>query len=344
MENSSVKPKISFCIPTYNRAEIVKTCVEHVLQYEGDDIEVVVSNNGSEDNTLELLTGIKDKRLHVRSNDTNLGFNKNLYEVLKMANGEFCFISSDEDLIAIDKIPELIKFLTETKCVSVLSSLGVHSLYDVDSNSKYEVVIKNTIEDPYFEGNLTESLKACIRKMYMTGIIIRKDAIEFDKFAEITDVYPHIYMLINALKFGDMTATETEFALKSTKAQVSLTRNHGKEINKSDYIHPVSMYYQMKTRFEWVNDITEDEAVRIALYRYICYRHVRFIQSFIEVYFPSDYETKIPREKIMEKVVYYNDLTDELLKDVESSDDCQEKFLKLTRDYIDEIIYDAEFI
>lgn len=340
MENSLVRPKVSFCIPTYNRDFIVKSCVEHILEYKGNDIEVVVSNNGSQDGTLEMLATIKDDRLHVRSNDKNLGFNKNVSDVLKMANGEFCFLLSDEDLISVDKIPELINFLTETKCVSAVSALGLHNIY---SDEEDKLTVPTRDETPYFKGNLTESLKACSRAVYITGIIIKKDIIDFDKLDAITDAYPHIYLLFDSLKYGNMTATETEFALQNAVPRVTHTSKLGDKIDKDDYIHPIARYYQMVARFDWVDEDTEDEAVRIAVYRYLCIRHVRGIHFNLKAAFPSDYKTKIPMDEIGDRVVYYNNLTDEILGEVTSSKECRDKFQKLTREFVEEIIFDEEF-
>ena len=53
---------LSICIPTFNRAEIVYRTVKKCLEYNSDKIEVVVSDNCSDDNTEELLMKIDDKR------------------------------------------------------------------------------------------------------------------------------------------------------------------------------------------------------------------------------------------------------------------------------------------
>lgn len=54
--------KISICIPTYNRANVVYRTVVNCLKCKDEDIEVVVSNNCSEDNTEELLSSTFSKK------------------------------------------------------------------------------------------------------------------------------------------------------------------------------------------------------------------------------------------------------------------------------------------
>lgn len=108
MEN----PVLSFCIPTYNRAQRVYKCVNHILQYPGDDIEVVVSNNASTDDTLAVLSTIKDPRLSVYSNDENI-YGKNWSLVAALAKGVFNAILSDEDVVLLENLHKIIKFLKE---------------------------------------------------------------------------------------------------------------------------------------------------------------------------------------------------------------------------------------
>lgn len=56
-----IKPYLSICIPTYNRSEVLKESLMQLLKYEGDDIEVVISDNCSPDNTEEVVRGLQIK-------------------------------------------------------------------------------------------------------------------------------------------------------------------------------------------------------------------------------------------------------------------------------------------
>lgn len=108
----SERPVLSFCVPTWNRAQIVYNCIKHILSYEGDDIQVVVSNNASTDNTLELLNSIHDSRLKIYSNDKNINI-LNWPFVVSHADGEWAALMSDEDIVCIQNIPHYLKMLRE---------------------------------------------------------------------------------------------------------------------------------------------------------------------------------------------------------------------------------------
>ena len=108
-------PKISFCIPTYNRGNKVFELVKNILQYEENDIEVLVLDNFSTDNTIELLTKIDDSRFRLVRNEKNLGGIQNPYKALSIGNGSFCFLCLDKDFINHQFIYELIQRLEKEK-------------------------------------------------------------------------------------------------------------------------------------------------------------------------------------------------------------------------------------
>lgn len=112
--------KISICIPTYNRANVVYRTVVNCLKCKDEDIEVVVSNNCSEDNTEELLSSIKDNRFKYFKNKYNNGTN-NLISVLTYATGDYLILTSDEDEVVFEGL-EKIKPILEKENPALLKA------------------------------------------------------------------------------------------------------------------------------------------------------------------------------------------------------------------------------
>jgi len=142
VEESMKKPIISFCIPTYNRAKRVLKCVTHILQYRGDEIEIVVSSNASNDNTLELLEEITDKRLKVYSNQENI-LELNWPLVVSKATGKFAALMSDEDYVCIENLPYFFELLNEADEQNIGAIIynfpeAMHIGKDYKSQSAYE--------------------------------------------------------------------------------------------------------------------------------------------------------------------------------------------------------------
>ncbi len=102
---------ISFCIPTYNRAQGVYKQVTDILKCSDSDIEVVVLDNGSTDETLNILRAIKDDRLFVYGNGENKGVLYNALHVINKGKGKFVFFSLDKDCIDPKAIGDFKLFL-----------------------------------------------------------------------------------------------------------------------------------------------------------------------------------------------------------------------------------------
>lgn len=97
---------LSFCIPTYNRCEILHENVLEILKCEDPDIEVVVLDNGSTDNTLSMLQTINDKRLSIYSNGVNKGFLFNILNAVNKGKGKYLIFCTDKDKFLSREIPK----------------------------------------------------------------------------------------------------------------------------------------------------------------------------------------------------------------------------------------------
>jgi glycosyltransferase involved in cell wall biosynthesis len=65
MRKITISPLVSVIIPTYNRAHTLKRAVDSVLAQTYSNLELIVVNDGSDDATSQMMTGICDPRLQV---------------------------------------------------------------------------------------------------------------------------------------------------------------------------------------------------------------------------------------------------------------------------------------
>ena len=110
--------KLSFCIPTYNRTLSSKRLVNQILSCDDPDIEVVILDNGSTDDTLKNLEAIDDSRLVIFSNGENKGALFNMVNVLSKASGDFLVYSTDQDSINTSVIMDFKNFLLSEQNIS----------------------------------------------------------------------------------------------------------------------------------------------------------------------------------------------------------------------------------
>lgn len=120
---------ISVCMATYNGETYLRAQLESILMQLGDDDEIVISDDGSTDKTIEIINSYKDSRIKIFVNKGRHGFVGNFENALCHAMGDYIFLSDQDDIWMPKKI--------ET-CVNVLKdhiALNHNSLL-VDSSAK----------------------------------------------------------------------------------------------------------------------------------------------------------------------------------------------------------------
>jgi len=96
-------PTISVIIPTYNAEGTILETIESVQKQTFDDFEIIVINDGSTDQTVELVNSIADERLRIFSYE-NGGVSVARNRGLSQATGEFIAFLDADDLWSPDKL------------------------------------------------------------------------------------------------------------------------------------------------------------------------------------------------------------------------------------------------
>jgi glycosyltransferase involved in cell wall biosynthesis len=89
-------PKISICIPTFNRINLLPLAIESVLQQTYQNFELIICDDGSRDGTPELMSEYTDSRIKYIRHSQNIGKSNNMRSGFDVATGEY-FIKFDDD-------------------------------------------------------------------------------------------------------------------------------------------------------------------------------------------------------------------------------------------------------
>ena len=96
-------PLVSIGIPTYNRADgYLKECIASAVKQTYPAVEIIVSDNCSNDNTEELVAGFADPRIRYHRLRKNIGANNNFNYLVEQAGGDYFLLLHDDDLIDPD--------------------------------------------------------------------------------------------------------------------------------------------------------------------------------------------------------------------------------------------------
>lgn len=114
------EPLVSICIPTYNSGEFILRTVESALNQTYRNLEVVVVDDQSGDNTVDVVKSIKDDRVRLICNETNLGMTGNWNKCINESRGEYIKLIPADDIIYETCIEKSVKILKENEDVSLV--------------------------------------------------------------------------------------------------------------------------------------------------------------------------------------------------------------------------------
>jgi len=94
-------PKLSICIPTYNRGAFIGETLESVISQATEDVEIVISDNASNDNTESIVQYYTQRfpRITFFKWEQNRGADKNYFKVVDLAKGDYCWFLGSDDCI-----------------------------------------------------------------------------------------------------------------------------------------------------------------------------------------------------------------------------------------------------
>lgn len=107
-------PLVSIVLPVYNGGDYLAESIRSCLSQTYDGIELVIVNDASSDNTVEVVKSFSDERLRLVHNETNQGLPRSLNIGFREARGELLTWTSADNLYAPDAIEALVNAIMAT--------------------------------------------------------------------------------------------------------------------------------------------------------------------------------------------------------------------------------------
>lgn len=108
------KPLVSVIIPTFNRAKLLRQCVKSILEQSYSNLEIIIVDDGSNDNSFNAIKKIKDLRIsYFKKKNEGVASARNYG--IKKANGKYITFCDDDDLFLKEKIRVQVNFLENNK-------------------------------------------------------------------------------------------------------------------------------------------------------------------------------------------------------------------------------------
>ena len=159
---------ISIIIPAYNAEKYLNKCLDSLINQTMNNIEIIIVNDGSKDNTEEIVKSYSDKRIKYYKNDNHgIGYTRNFG--ISKATGKYVMFLDSDDYVEKNICEELFN-----KAENDGLDLVICDFYKEYDNGKKEKIITETFKNSSLKDNpdiITEYL-APWAKLYKRELLI----------------------------------------------------------------------------------------------------------------------------------------------------------------------------
>lgn len=254
----TINTTVSIILPTFNGGKYISNAIESVISQSFVEWELIVINDGSTDDTEEIVGGYvkKDNRIIYLKNEINLGIQKTLNRGLKEAKGIYIARIDDDDIwIDINKLIKQVNFL-ENNNGYLLVGTGV-----VLVDEKYKELTRYILPETDEKIRKKLLIKNCFT--HSSVMFKKKEALSINGYSELNEV-KHVedydlWLRIGLLgKFYNLPDYYTLFMVNSS----SISAKNKKDQFKKDLI------LSRKYKYNYPNYI---KAIMVGYLRFIIY-------------------------------------------------------------------------
>ena len=211
--------KISVIIPTYNRGNMIENSITSVLNQTYKNLEVLIIDDGSTDNTKEIIDKIEDKRIRYIKIKENLGGSNARNIGIKEATGRFISFQDSDDTFYPNKLE-----LQFNNMINQNSNLDFCKIKVIFNSSYHHYVPNKFQEKNIMKGNFFTELIANGNYISTQSILVRKKFIEkyyFDVNMPRLQDYELILRMIPKVKLSYTRAVLVDLHIQKDSLQTS---------------------------------------------------------------------------------------------------------------------------
>ena len=212
-----VNPLVTIAIPTYNRADsYLKQAIEIAFNQTYQDIEIIISDNCSSDDTETLVKTFTDPRIRYFRQKENIGANNNFNFCLEQAKGDYFLLFHDDDLIDNDFIETCMEAANYSPDIGLIRT-GVR-IIDVNGNILREKqnIGKGLSINDFFMAFLTGKIS-----MFLCGTLFNTRCLrEIGGFGTPQNLWQDVYAEFRILaKYGRVDVKEIKASFRKHDLQ-----------------------------------------------------------------------------------------------------------------------------
>jgi glycosyltransferase involved in cell wall biosynthesis/GT2 family glycosyltransferase len=229
-------PELTVSMPAYDSAQYIKSAIDSVLKQDCIDFELIVVDDGSQDNTAEIVLSFKDPRVRLITNKKNMGtaYCHNL--VFEQSTSPFVAHVDSEDLVLPGAFQKMVAKLKSDPNIG-----QVHCyFFDIDENSR-------TTRDAFHERRLSLLEKIRPHMDYKRELLVQGSVMNHLRTYR-REVFNEVGKFNEKLRYGedyDMALRIVDkFDIKLVPEFLYCNRVHKNDIKKSSYVNNLHRFVQ----------------------------------------------------------------------------------------------------
>ncbi|HBC99499.1 MAG TPA: hypothetical protein DC053_09270 [Lachnoclostridium sp.] len=120
----NIKPLITIVMAVYNGEQYIEETIESLLNQSYKNIELIIVDDGSKDNTAEIIQTFHDSRIKLLKNDENMRLAYSLNKAIQVSTGKYIARMDADDICIKDRLDMQVEYMESNPAVAVLSGLA----------------------------------------------------------------------------------------------------------------------------------------------------------------------------------------------------------------------------
>lgn len=254
--------KISVIVPVYNTEKYLKKCLESIINQSLKEIEIIIVNDCSTDNSLKIIKKYieKDKRIILIDKVKNEGVSSARNSGINIAKGKYILFIDSDDWIERNCLKEMYEIAEKSKSDIVISDFyfdyeGVKIFYYSDQYGETGSILKNkkVIE------NLTKNSSASVWNKLVKREIYLKNNI---RFPEETSMGEDLFVVVSLFYFS-------EKIVKLNRAYLHYIQNVNGLTKKPRFSTLISIYFSLQRIDEFLKNKNYDSFLEKLKFNYL---------------------------------------------------------------------------
>lgn len=258
-------------MPAYNGEKYIGTAIERILEQTYSNIELIIIEDCSTDNTLDIIGKYHDERIQLIKNKQNMGIAYSTNLAIEKCSGKYIALHDDDDVSTINRIELSVKFLEDHNEIDIV---GGGSL-TIDACNLF---IRNNITPRSNPKVIKAMLLFRCLDFYNSTAMLRKDFVQKN---------------VLSYKDGYLGMQDYQFYVEASK------------VGMISSIPNILLYHRQHDCNETLRQKTDNKSLRSKKYAEI-QRNSLYMSGFRL----SDYELQIINEQISEQMKPYYSLNE----------------------------------